>query len=90
MAKQQGGGCSKRQHKKDAVTASVTTRKNKERRAKKHERWTKKKEAKLEKRIDKIIKELETRNIKWERKEGRRRSLEIKYLKQRSKKVMST
>jgi len=90
MANKQGGGCKKKQHKKDPIRASITTRKNKERRAATHARRMKKLQAKLEKRISKLVTELEARGIKWERKEGRRRSYEIKHLKRRLKKVMST
>jgi len=81
MAGKTGGSCDKARHKKDSGAAFGATRKNKERRAKTHANRMVKLERKQERQIAKLVEKLKTKGVEWIRKEGRRRSMEIKYLK---------
>ena len=63
MAKEQGGGCSKTQHKKNFAVASRTTRLNKERRAETQKRKLERLKAKQKKRIEKLKRLLAQKGI---------------------------
>jgi hypothetical protein len=88
MANKQGGGCNKRQHKKDRVTAGATTRRNKERRAKTHKTRMEKLKRKQEKRTKKLTEKLKESGIEWKVNKDRRPSYEIRYMQKRLREVL--